>query len=361
MIKIVFTIGTLLTGGAEVFVVNLIKQLNLNKFSPSLIVLDQKNNTFLERELERLGIKVYYMNKKPGFRPLTFLKVYRLLKRLKPNLIHGNIGGIIYVLPYLLLKRNVRAIHTAHTLARNEFGKLKRMVLRYFYLRKKIIPVVISDANYEEFLSTYNLDSKYVRLIYNGIDIEKFYVKRSFQIEEIKLGHVGRFEEVKNHKTIIQIFNELINQGYKVSLRLVGKGSLLDYYKEQLNNKKVYFIEETSKVEEELKQIDFFVFPSIYEGMPLSVIEAMASGCIVLCSNVGGLNDLIIDDMNGYKYNYDDYMEYVRSVRELINDPSKMIEISNNNINKAKEYSLTKMVNNYELLYQEVNDVKWTI
>ncbi len=117
MIKTVYTIGTLLVGGAEVFLTNLISKLNLNKYDVSIIVLDKENNTFLEKKLNDLGIKIYYLNKKDGFRPFTFIKIYRLLKTINPKIIHGNIGGMIYALPYVFLKKNIKVIHTTHTLA----------------------------------------------------------------------------------------------------------------------------------------------------------------------------------------------------------------------------------------------------
>ena len=352
MIKIVFTIGTLLTGGAEVFVCNLIKNLDKNKFEKSLIVLDKKNNTFLENIIEDAGINVYYMNKPDGLSLKTMIKIYRLLKIIKPNIIHGNIGGIIYVLLYLFFNRNVKAVHTAHTLAKYEFGKYKRIVLKYFYKRGKIIPVVISRNNLAEFKSTYKLNDFFVKVITNGVDINKFSIERTFNRMPIRIGHVGRFEEVKNHKMIFLIYEKLLEKGLYVTLRLVGKGSLLNVYKSRyIDDDKVEFIEETSKVEEELKQIDIFIFPSIYEGMPLALIEAMASGCVIVASDVGGINSLIEDGVNGYKYHYDDINSYVNIMKKLILNPNKMKEISNNNKKKSKFFSLEVMVKEYEDLY----------
>lgn len=355
MVNITFTIGTLLTGGAEVFVVNLIKSLDRDKFKISLIVLDKKNNTFLEDIIDGLNINVYYMNKPVGFSLKTMYKIYILLRKIKPDIIHGNIGGIIYVLLYLLVCRNVKAVHTAHTLAKVEFGKFKRIVLKYFYKRRKIIPVVISANNLEDFKSTYKLKSNQVVLISNGVDVDRFACARDFFRKPIRLGHVGRFEEVKNHKIILMIFEKLLELGFSVTLRLVGKGSLLKDYRDRYSDD-VVFVEETANVEEELAKIDIFVFPSIYEGMPLSLIEAMASGCVIIASNVGGINSLIEDDMNGYKYNSDDLDSFINSIKRLILNPNKMAEISNNNIIKSKLYSLEVMVKKYEELYlKEVN------
>lgn len=351
MKKIVYTIGTLLTGGAEVFVVNLIKCLDKTQYDISIIVLDKKNNTFLEDILDELDIKIYYMNKGEGFSLKTNIGVYKILKKIKPDIIHGNIGGIIYILFYVFFNKNVRVIHTSHTVAYKEFGKFKRFILRYFYKNKKIVPVVISKENYEEYIKTYKLNNKLVETINNGVDVDKFYTERDFKNSIIRLGHMGRFEEVKNHKIIFSIYEDLLKKQSKVSLRLIGKGSLLKRYKELSKNINITFVEETKNVEDELSKIDIFIFPSIYEGMPLSLIEAMASGCVIVASNVGGIKDLVENDVNGYLYNSNDLVSFVTRISLLIKDREKMEEISNNNIKKAKQFSLEEMVNKYQKLY----------
>lgn len=351
MKRIVYTIGTLLTGGAEVFVVNLIKNLNKEIYNIDLIVLDKKNNTFLEAEVERLGINVWYLNKPPGFSLKTYFLISKVLRKIKPNIIHGNIGGIIYALAYLFFHKNVKAVHTIHTSARIEFGKVKRLILKCFYLRKRIIPVVLSNNSFDEFIDTYKINKNYVYVINNGIDVDRFACLRNFYKEEITIGHVGRFEEVKNHKLIVSIFEKLNIKGYGVSLRLVGKGSLFKKIQERLMNKNVEFVLETAKIEEELEKIDIFLFPSLYEGLPLSLIEAMASGCVIVASSVGGINDLIVDGKNGYKIKNYDVDEYVKIIEMLINDRNLMETISLNNKLDVQKYSIKKTLMLYEELY----------
>lgn len=350
MKKLVITIGTLLTGGAEVFVVNLIKNLDKTKFAISLIVLDKKNNSFLEEDLDKINIRIYYLNKPVGFSLKTILKTYRLLAKIKPDIIHGNIGGIIYSLLYVFLHR-VLTIHTIHTLASKEFGSFKRIILRYLYLKRKIIPVIINQANLAEFLGVYQIPEELIKIINNGIDLKRFNHTKNFTNKHITLGHVGRFEEVKNHKTIFLVFGELLVRGYDISLRLIGKGSLLNHYKQSVNSEKVFFIAESKNIEEELAKIDIFIFPSIYEGMPLSLLEAMASGCVIVASNIGGINQLIEEHINGYKFLYNDINSFVLCLENLIKNPIKMKEISNNNINKAKEFSIDVMIRKYTDLY----------
>lgn len=353
MINLVFTIGTLKMGGAEIFITNLIRDISKVKYKISLIVLDKKNNTILEEQLQMLGISVYYLNKKEGFRPLTLIKMMKLLKQIKPNIIHGNIGGMIYCLPYLFFFRKTKAVHTCHTYPSIEYGKYKRLVLKYFYLRKKIIPVLITNIYLKEFIKLYKIKVENIIIINNGIDYDKFYYKREFNNDVIRLGHVGRFEVVKNHQLIIDLYFLLKRNNFNVSLRLVGDGSLYNKYKNLLSDEDVFFIKETLDVNQELKKIDYFIFPSFYEGFPLSVIEAMASGAIIITSGVGGIAEIVVDGENGYICDY--YLDcYYDVIKGLFSNINKKIEISNNNNMKAKQYSLTTMVEKYESIYSEV-------
>lgn len=350
MIKIVFTIGTLLIGGAEKFLVNLISKLDRNQYDIYVIVLDKKNNTFLEKELEDNKVKVFYLNKKEGFSLKTFYRVHKILKKIKPNIIHGNIGGMIYSLPYVFLNKNIKVIHTTHTLASIEYGKVKRFLLKYFYKKKKILPVVISKINKEDFLKTYKISKSLVYLIPNGIDLSKFKNEHIFSSNIIRLGHIGRFEEVKNHQVIFEVYENLRKKGYNVSLVLIGDGSLYDYYKNKYQD--VLFIRSTNDVSNYLENIDFFIFPSKYEGLPLAVIEAMASGCVIIASNAGGLNELITNDINGYKLDFNDAFGFSKKIEYLFKNKEKLKEIANNNQKKAQDYSLDKMVKMYEDLYK---------
>ena len=93
------------------------------------------------------------------------------------------------------------------------------------------------------------------------------------------------------------------------------------------------------------------MFPSLYEGLPLSLIEAMASGCVIVASSVGGINDLIVDGKNGYKIKNYDVDEYVKIIEMLINDRNLMETISLNNKLDVQKYSIKKTLMLYEELY----------
>lgn len=350
MIKIAISIGTLQTGGAEMFILNLLKNLNYKRYQVLLLVLDKSHGGYIELEATKLPINIKYLEKKRGFRPWVMVKIFRILKKYQPDILHGNIGGTIYFLLYLLLTRKTKLIHTTHTFPKIEFSGFKKRILKVLYQRKQIIPVVINNDMLDEFLEIYRIKEP-VYLIPNGIDWKKFSFSRDYRLEKIMIGHVGRFEAVKNHRMIVKVYKRLIADGYQVGLKLIGDGTLYEEIKMELQKYPVKFIKSSNQVEIELRDIDIFFFPSLYEGLPLSILEAMASGIVIIGSQTGGLKELIENGKNGYLVDCFDEDGFYNAFISLLKNTDKIAIMSKNNIEKAKQYSIEKMVASYEKLY----------
>lgn len=136
-----------------------------------------------------------------------------------------------------------------------------------------------------------------VNILHNGIDVNIFkfssesrdIIRTEFGIEpsQFVIGHVGRFYEQKNHKYLISVYEEVVKRNRDCKLLLVGKGPLLPSIKEMVSRKglddSVIFAGERDDVPAIMSAIDVFVMPSLYEGMPNTVIEAQAAGlhCIL--------------------------------------------------------------------------------
>lgn len=359
MIRLAISIGTLQVGGAEVFVLNLLRKLDYSSYQVLLIVLSKRYNTFIEKEMEKLPLRIIYLKKKEGFRPLTFWKILYHLRRFKPHILHGNIGGLIYFLPYLFFTR-LKMIHTVHTLADFEFTGFKRRLIKYYYQKDRIIPVAISSEVQTSIQQIYGLPLSKIRLINNGINTSLYQKEKNFSSQKIILGHIGRFEEVKNHRTIVEVYKDLKSGFPTLGLKLIGNGSLFtEFYQELKNDPEVEMIRETEDIVYHLNSIDIFIFPSIYEGRPLALMEAMAAGCVIVASSVGGIKDLILDGINGFLIkDSKSISDFRNTISKLIKDQKKMKEISYKNRIKAKDFDLTIMVSKYQDLYQmEAKDV----
>ncbi len=142
-------------------------------------------------------------------------------------------------------------------------------------------------------------DEGKVYLLNNAIDLEKFTYNEQLRNRKRKeldidqdtfvIGHIGRFVEQKNHRFLIDIFNEVHKQIPNSLLLLAGQGPLMDEIKEKVNHlnlkKNVMFLGQRSDVNELFQAMDVFCLPSLYEGLPVVGVEAQASGLPCFFSN----------------------------------------------------------------------------
>ena len=119
----------------------------------------------------------------------------------------------------------------------------------------------------------------------------------------MKIVHVGRFNEQKNHGRLLRAFGMLLSQYPHCHLNLVGDGELMEGVKalaaELRIGEKITFLGSQSNVYPFLQEADVFVLPSDYEGMPMTIIEAMGTGLPIVATAVGGVPDMIENETSG--------------------------------------------------------------
>lgn len=360
MINLAICISSLRAGGAEKLVVDLLKKFDLDKYDITLIIIESKYHTFLEAEVSKLDIKVIYLNKQEGFSFKTILKLNKIYKNIKPNIIFAHLGGAIYSLYYKLFRKTI-LIHTIHSDPKFEYQGFKKSIFKLLYKFNIIKPIAVSNEIASSLKREYCLN-KDIKIINNGVDLSIF-TTNDLRSEVKVIGHVGRFVDVKNHITIIKTFNELLKLYPDLKLILVGDGPLfadIQTLTLDLNiNQNIEFIGYCKDVKKYLEKIDIFILPSIYEGLPLSLIESLACGCVAVCSNVGGVSDIIdnscgvlIDD----PYNY---LAFSERISELILDKDKYYYMQKESIKKASAYSIDETYRQYDILFQDIGKRLW--
>ena len=170
------------------------------RISVLLLVLGRRTGSSLEKEADRLPIEVRYISKKEGFSPRAVLRIWQALKEFKPDILHGNIGGLIYFLPFLYFHK-IKAIYTAHTLPEREFGFLKRFFIKKLIKNGKIIPAGISPE-IRKLGKIYEI--KNIPMIANGT---KWKNSNISGVSEAKWSWEA-WEDLsrQNHRTIINVF-----------------------------------------------------------------------------------------------------------------------------------------------------------
>ena len=225
-------------------------------------------------------------------------RLFKFLKERKYDIVHINSGAFFFTLQVVItaklagVKKIIVHSHNTPHISRHKMGLIK--VLNPLY--RKLIDVKLTCSS----MATKSLFTKTDDVIYlkNGIDIEKFKFDESIRQKYRKdldiedkfvYGHVGRFERQKNHDFLIDIFYEIQKINEKSVLLLVGDGKLENSIKEKVQNlgieEKVMFLGFRNDISSILNAMDFFILPSLYEGLPICLIEAQTSGLPVFVSS----------------------------------------------------------------------------
>lgn len=189
---------------------------------------------------------------------------------------------------------------------RMDYPESNNWYTRCLYNRKVDGVVAISQRIYELLIEA-GVKGDGIRLIHSGVDPRPFEAAAQGvgpRSERIVVGTVAVLEERKGHRWLLEAARRLKEQGYQISYRLAGEGSLkksLEATAQQLGlQEDVQFLGFVSDVPGFLAGVDFVVLPSLFEGLGVSVLEAMAAGKAVIASRAGGLPELVIDATTGF-------------------------------------------------------------
>lgn len=309
--RILQMISSLASGGAEKFVVNLSNQ--LLEMGHEIIVCTMNDNPstnfnkqFLDRRIEYHSLKI--RGKSMGH----ILRLsWNYIDKCNPDVIHCHLAVLQYIVP-VCIKRHIKVFHTIHSLTQyaSGGGGWRAKLFKVLYQTNMVTPVTISEVCHKSFFEYYHLNNDYV--IENGVPmIKKTY---SFDYARNKVGtlkankttpvfiHVARFHEAKNQNMLIDVFNKLAKNGLDFTLLVIGRGFDAGEGKKIKDSacSNIHFLGEKTNVGDYLFCSDYFCLTSIYEGLPISLLEAMSCGVIPICTPVGGMLNVIQDGKNGF-------------------------------------------------------------
>ena len=290
-------------GGLQQVVVNLCKAIDKEKFEISVLCLRALG--VYSKEIEKLGIKIYFLgNKNTDY--FMFLKVAKLLRREKIDIIHThNTQPLIDGTLGALLSNVKTIVHTDH--AREFPDKIRYMIaehaMSYFAYRV----VGVSQHTCENLINYEKIYKKKIRIIENGIEADKFKyeIDKNQKKKELGLsansfilGIGARLVKQKGITFLLEAVSQLRKEDVRVELVIAGEGPEKEILKKQCESlgikKHVHFVGPRGDMHEILKIFDLYVLPSIWEGLPMALLEAMASGCPIIATNVGGVPTAII-------------------------------------------------------------------
>lgn len=354
MKRIAVILPSFAIGGTEHMVANLAKYINKQKYKLMVISLMNPTNTHIQKMIEESKVDILYAGK--GSVPVwrVFTKIYSELVKFRPDLIHSNMYAFVYVVPYLLT-HNVKLLHTIHNKPQNEFFDKYKKLIGLLYRMNKAVPVAISHIVEKEMMEIYPY-IKRIECVYNPVEIDKFYIDPDRRKnEKIVYIFVARFMKQKNHALLLESFSKALEKVKNIKLMLVGDGELRQDIEQQAAalgiTKDVEFIGNVSNVNDYLAKANVFVMSSAYEGLPLSILEAMAAGLPIISTNVGGIADIVTN--NGILTENGNSEELSDAIVKLAKDSELRNKLGKNSLENARQYDSHNFILQYQKLYDE--------
>ncbi|MDY0361373.1 MAG: glycosyltransferase [Desulforegulaceae bacterium] len=363
MIKICFVINNLKMGGAERQFLELLKGLNKKDFDVSLYLYAENEPLFYNEIYNIEGIKIHREKVNSKFKVLKIFKatfnIRKFIKTNKFDLIQTSLvmNGALVRLAALGIPHYKNKIITS---IRKNFDK--------YPLYEKIIESVllinsytITNTNYsaekfKNFLKGY-FNNK-ILYIYNGFNTKRFLKKKYEPRNTITIGSVGRMTKEKNHIQILRVLSSLEKSFEVFIIGDLGTERIkLDNYKDKnLKQYDVKIMSHIHDIENYYKKMDIFILPSLYEGCPNVLFEAMLSGCFCIISENANTDDFIVNGVNGLVYDNTDsgLKKCIEETCELYpTDEGKKI-IDNGYLYAKENFSIEKMINSYDFLYKKI-------
>ena len=354
--KIVQIITSLNLGGAQTLLENL--SYGLREMGQDVIVISLENNHSATAErIENRGIKIIYLDKHPHFDPSIVGKLSKVLRKLKPDIIHAHNIKKAYV--YLSARKAGlnRIVYTVHNMAWQEQNAIGGAFSYVMFHSGSMVPVGLSPKVTSSIKMRYHL--KNVPTIYNGSDLSRFRKKTNYNLHDKPcILNIARLDAQKNHKRLIEAFMIVSRTFPDTKLVLVGEGELQHDMKKQVEkvglSGKVFFEGFQDDIPGYLEEADIFCLSSDYEGMPMTLIEAMASGMPIVSTNVGGIPDMLRNEHSAI-LTKTDAAEIAEALTRLLSDESLRRTLGENAYKAAEKFSHLRMAYNYIKLYRKIN------
>lgn len=359
-------------GGLENGLVNLINRTPPDLFQHAIICVTEASD-FRER-ITATDVTIVELRKKPGHDLAVYWRFFNAIRKLKPNAVHTRNFNTLEFQPLALLAGVRTRMHGEHGWDIHDLDGTSR---KYRLLRRVLSPfvhrfVVVSDGLLKYLTARVRISPEKIVLIHNGVDVARFRPGESSSATSpvvngagagtTVVGTVGRMQEVKNQRLLVNAFVELIDQDStrrrQLRLLMIGDGpfraGLIDRLDEAGVTELAALPGSRDNIENLLRDIDIFVLPSRNEGISNTILEAMATGLPVVATRVGGTPEIVEDGVTGILIEDDNVDELKAAILEYMEKPDMRDEHGRAGLDRVRaRFSLDAMVGKYLELYRK--------
>jgi len=291
----------------------------------------------------------------------NIFRIFTILLKGKYDVVHVHGAFNYYIFSIFLLHKKIKFFYTVHSDAYMENGPMSKrfLALKKFCFKKKyIIPITISLASQKSFMDLYGCESE---LIENGIPMPKIDLnidpikKFRFSPQTKVFTHIGRICVAKNQLVLCKVFKKIIDEGNDVVLLIVGPQEIDNIFKEisKYFSNRIVYLGPKNNVADYLYNSDAMCLPSVYEGLPITLLESLAVGCIPICSPVGGIVNVIQNGINGILSDSSGENDYYKAIQEFLSLTKKdTCSMKRRCSDSFSYYSIEKTVAKYISCYK---------
>jgi glycosyltransferase involved in cell wall biosynthesis len=378
-INIGFVVNNLDVGGLEKVVLSLLNNLDRDRFTPHLICLDgagrmaadvdlpQENRLVLQRK-PGVRLPIIGLTVDPSLLPV-FGRIRRFVREKKIDVLHAhNLGPLIYagVATRLIpMRRRPQLVYSDHNQLFSMSPERARRVRWYLKLADHVIAV--SQDLQRTLTERLQAPPERVQVLYNGVDAQRFgradrnKVRRELGIADgdFVVGSAVVLSEHKGIGYLLDAAPAVLAQAPETRFVIAGDGPNRAALEEKARalalGDRVKFIGHRNDIPDVVAAFDVYVLPSLTEGLPLALLEALAVGNPILCTRVGGIPEIVEDGVNGYLVPPGDSAALTDGILRLRADPAFRSAVRERNLKKfAERFTLRTMVEGHARLFGEL-------
>ena len=346
------------SGGIEAMICALVNEMS-KKHDVTLCTIFVNRKNGFENKISSRVHRASLGKVREGFSIKEIFKILRFISRGKFDVVHIHGFFYYYALSVFLLHKKVKFVYTIHSDAYQENSLWDRKLLRvkkFAFRHSLVCPVTISEASKESFERLYRVKST---LVYNGIppyecippqDIQTFKKRETTKL----FFHPGRITEAKNQVVLCKVFDRLIKEGLDIVLLIAGtlqdKG-IWDRMQPYFSDRIIY-LGTRGDVRDIMSTVDAFCLPSVWEGLPVTLLEALSVGCIPICSPVGGIPEIVRNGENGFLSSNSSADSYYDAVRLFLDcNNSQIMQMKSNCRQTFENFRIETTVKKYLSVY----------
>lgn len=359
-------------GGGESHLLSLTENLDKNVFEP--VILSFTDGPMIKR-LAELGVGTYIIKTLKPFDFRVWGKVKDLMVSAKIDVVHAHGTRAYSNVIWAAKKLRLPIIYTIHGWSfhddQNPMAKMIRKIGEQLLVNKSTVNIAVSESNRKT--GAGRLKNFKATVVNNGIDQRKFSpfdshinIRKEFKISDssILLLFIARFTSHKQPLLLIKAFAQALKKNGSLKLLMVGEGDEREaaflLAKDLGIESSIIFENFRLDVADILASADIFILPSLWEGLPIGLLEAMSMGKIIIATNVDGTSEIIKNEHNGLLIELNDLCNNLAdAILRLASDSELRKRLSLNAMDTVKnKFNATEMTRQIEQIYLDVSKTK---